>query len=100
MRSTTSTALSLLLAAGFALSAATASYAASTGAKRFTPPVRPAVRASILKLHVPTRLKGNQTAAEARECTWTNDNIALCSEMVGDTMVITCFDHNGNSIGC
>lgn len=45
-------------------------------------------------------LKSNQGVAKARQCTWTNDNIAECSETIGDTIVFTCFDHYGNSIGC
>lgn len=39
-------------------------------------------------------------ASKARECTWTNENIAECSEEIGDTIVFTCFDRYGHSIGC
>jgi hypothetical protein len=62
--------------------------------------VQPAAQQSVQMSRPKLQLQGNGGATEARECTWTNEGIAECTEWIGDTIVFTCFDKYGNSIGC
>lgn len=73
-----------------------AGSASPNAPKRVLPLAQQSLQISRPKL----QLKGNGGATEARECEWTNDNIAVCTEEINGTIVFTCFDKYGNSIGC
>ena len=78
-------------------------YSASANAaspKRTFSTAQPGYKMFVAKPKGSNKLKSNGGASKARECTWTNENIAECSETVGDTIVITCIDKWGKSIGC
>jgi hypothetical protein len=79
---------------------ALAGSASPNTAKRSLSSTQQGVQMAVPPAQLLKRLQGNGGASKKRECTWTNENIAECSEEIGDTIVFTCFDHNGNSIGC
>jgi hypothetical protein len=99
MNASKSIILCAIAAIGFAGASGNAIAAsAAAKAKRIAPSSQ--YQMSVAKTQILKKLKSAGGASKARECTWTNENIAECSEEIGDTIVFTCFDEYGKSIGC